>query len=61
MSDTSKKPTHIAFHVKNLNDDKSFWTRVGAAWEHKDGKGLSVQLDCIPVDGRLELRIPEDK
>jgi hypothetical protein len=32
---------------------KSFWTRIGAAWDHDDGKGLSIQLDLVPVnDGR---------
>jgi hypothetical protein len=32
--------------------------RDGAAWPNKDGKGLSVQLDVLPIDGRLMLREP---
>ncbi len=31
-----KPPAYIAWHV-NGRDKKSFWTRVGAAWDHKDG------------------------
>ena len=56
---TSKTPTHIAYQVREGNE-KGFWTRIGAAWAHKDGKGLSIQLDCIPLDGRITLRIPSD-
>jgi hypothetical protein len=38
-----------------------FWTRIGAAWEHKDGKGLTVQLDLVPVNaGRIVLRTPAE-
>ena len=28
--------------------EKSYWTRIGAAWEHKDSKGLSIQLEMVP-------------
>jgi len=26
------------------SDEKSFWTRVGSAWPHGDGKGLNIQI-----------------
>ncbi|MFH1812181.1 MAG: hypothetical protein ABIJ09_25820 [Pseudomonadota bacterium] len=35
--------------------DKSYWTRVGVAFINKDDS-LNVQLDCLPVDGRLHIR-----
>ena len=42
--------------------DKGFWTRIGVAWAHKDGKGFDVQLDGLaPLDGRIVLRMPEPK
>lgn len=50
------KPTHVAYHVKAGKDGKALWQRIGAAWLHKDGQGLSLQLDSLPVDGRIELR-----
>jgi hypothetical protein len=66
MSDTSntssKTPTHIVYHVRDgANGQNGFWTRIGAAWAHKDGKGFNVQVECVPLDGRLSLRIASEK
>ena len=56
----AKAPALIAFHVAEKND-KSFWTRIGAAWDHEDGKGLTLQLDLVPVaGGRIVLRVPSE-
>ena len=38
-------------------DGKSYWTKVGAAFENRDGS-WSVVLDAIPVNGRLQIREP---
>jgi hypothetical protein len=54
---SSKSPTHIAYQVRDRNDQTSFWTRIGAAWAHSDGKGFNVQLESIPLDGRVTLRL----
>lgn len=54
----SKPPAFIAWHVRK-KDDKSFWTRIGAAWDHKDGEGLTLQLETVPIDGRIILRVPQ--
>lgn len=32
-----KAPQLIAYHVAERGEDKSFWTRIGAAWDHDDG------------------------
>jgi hypothetical protein len=54
-----KAPALIAYHVADRGEDKSFWTRIGAAWDHEDGKGLTLQLDLVPVNGgRIVLRVP---
>jgi hypothetical protein len=29
------------------------WTKVGAAFPHKEGPGFSIELCAIPLDGRL--------
>jgi hypothetical protein len=38
-------------------DDKNHkaksWTKVGAAFPHKDGIGFSIELRAMPLDGRL--------
>lgn len=49
-------PKYDAFLVReNASGGKSHWYRIGAAWPHRDGKGLSV--DLVPY-GRVELREP---
>ena len=58
MSD-NQKPTHKVFVVEERgegDDADAFWTRVGSAWAHKDGKGFNVVLSALPVNGRLVLR-----
>jgi len=56
-----KTPSHIAYHVRDREGGKGFFTRIGAAWQHKDGKGFNVQLDCVPLDGRISLRVASEK
>ncbi len=57
-----KAPAFIAYHVAERGKDKSFWTRIGAAWTHEDGKGMSLTLDLVPIDGgRIVLRVPSEK
>ena len=59
MSD-NKKPTHKVFVVEEREgegkDEDAFWTRVGSAWPHKDGKGYNIVLSALPLNGRLVLR-----
>lgn len=52
-----RKPTHAIYHVRGEGKD-AYWTRVGAAWIHEDGEGLSLALDFVPVNdaGRLVVR-----
>lgn len=52
----TQPPALIAYHVAERGE-KNFWTRIGAAWDHEDGKGLTIQLDLVPVNGgRIVLR-----
>jgi hypothetical protein len=57
----SKAPTHIAYHVRERKGDKGFWTRIGAAWPHADGNGFNIQVDIMPLDGRITLRVASEK
>ena len=58
----SKAPTHIAYAVRDgRNGGKGYWTRIGAQWPHKDGKGFDLQLECVPLDGRVSIRIAAEK
>ena len=58
---TSKQPTHRVYAVtKTEGADKGFWTTIGAAWAHQDGKGFNVKLDYLPLNG-AEIVIREPK
>ena len=35
------------------------WTKIGAAFPHKDGIGFSIELKAFPVDGRLVVLPPD--
>lgn len=54
----NERPSHKVFTVedKDGDDDKGFWTRIGSAWPHKDGKGINIVLSALPLNGRLVLR-----
>lgn len=49
-------PVLIAFSVKRGGrNKKAIWTRIGQAYPHETGAGLTVVLDAIPPDGRVVL------
>ncbi|MBX9653870.1 hypothetical protein K2Y11_09675 [bacterium] len=61
-SNGSKSPSHIAYQVRDRGEGKKgFWTRIGSAWVHQDGKGFNVQLEVVPLDGRITLRVASEK
>jgi hypothetical protein len=35
------------------------WTRIGAAFPHKEGPGLSIELRAFPIDGHLVVLPPD--
>ena len=60
------KPTYLVYHVADReqdgsNEKSSFWTKIGAAWPHKDGKGFNLFVEMLPLDGRLVLREREER
>ncbi|MBI1380953.1 MAG: hypothetical protein GC161_07695 [Planctomycetaceae bacterium] len=57
----SNAPSHAAYHVRDREGAKSIWTRLGSAWAHADGQGFSIQVDAVPLDGRLTLRVFTEK
>lgn len=56
----SKSPSHVAYQIRD-GKDKGYFTRIGAAWPHKDGKGFNIQIECVPLDGRITLRVVSEK
>src|SRR5580658_9864591 len=35
------------------------WTKIGAAFPHKEGLGFSIELKAFPMDGRLVVLPPD--
>ena len=55
----SNKPTLYAYAVKDRGrNQKAIWTRIGAAWPHDKGAGLTILLDFLPVEPRIVLVEP---
>jgi hypothetical protein len=58
MSNT--QPTLIAYSVKEREGKQAIWTKIGAAFPHGKGKGLTIQLDALPLGDSIVLREPKD-
>ncbi len=57
LQPSNKSPTYIAFKVTQRKEgERPFWTRIGVGFLHRDGGGLNLLLDCLPLDGRITLR-----
>jgi hypothetical protein len=59
ITSVPKAPDFIAWHVQSKGE-KNYWTRVGASWKHKDDKGMTLQLESLPIGGRIVLREPSE-
>jgi hypothetical protein len=61
--DMTNKPTLIAYSVKDRGQGrkaKSVWVRIGGAWPFESGApGYTIQLDALPLDGRIVLAEPK--
>lgn len=57
---TSNAPSYIAYQVREgKSNSKGFWTRIGVAWTSRDEKGFVIQLNAVPLDGKIILRLPD--
>jgi hypothetical protein len=54
-------PVLIAYVVKDRPGKKSRWLRIGVAFPHDKGSGLTVILNALPLnfDGRIVLVEPK--
>ncbi len=57
----TNKPAYIAYHVRDGQGEKGFFTRIGVAFPNRDGKGFNILLDVAPLDGKITLRLPTEK
>jgi len=60
-TETKAAPAYRIFCVTK-DGEKSIWQEIGAAWKHKDGKGLNLQFKALPLpEGEIVLREPKAK
>ena len=57
----SKKPSYIAYSIREREGKDSKWTEIGVAFAHDDGKGFTILTDVAPLNGRITLRVPSEK
>jgi hypothetical protein len=61
---TSTETRYDAFSVREYQvagETRSEWTKVGVAFANKDGKGFNLLLQAFPVDGKVTVRLHEEK
>ena len=60
MSTEANKPVYHAYIIPER--EGAGWIKIGAAWPHRDGSGINIQLDLTVTPAtRLVLRKPDDK
>jgi hypothetical protein len=62
---TQTKPRLEVFVVENWKNaegaEQANWSKIGICFPHKDGKGYNVELQALPVGGKLVIREFEQK
>lgn len=54
-------PVLIAYGVKKArNSGRNIWRRIGEAFPHEEGAGLTLALNALPSDGRIILLEPDE-
>ena len=54
-TETINSPAFMLYRVVGNGKDAN-WTKIGAAWPNKDGKGFSILCDAVPLQGRIVMR-----
>jgi len=55
---TTKKPAFIAYAVTG-EGKQTFWTRIWSAWPHQASEGFNIELNALPMNGRIVLMLPK--
>jgi hypothetical protein len=57
----TNRPSFIAYAVRQRNDgEKAVWTAIGVAWPHKKDVGFNIELEAMPLEGRIVLMPPTE-
>jgi hypothetical protein len=50
-----KGPSHGIYVVQGEGENAR-WIKIGAAWKNKDGKGMNLILDSLPLTNKVVVR-----
>jgi len=59
-TNNKKRPTHTIYKVTGEGEATKF-VKVGVGFPHKDGQGLALVFDGIPVEGRIAVRVNRER
>ncbi len=54
-TETTNSPAFILYRVEG-NGQNASWTKIGAAWPNRDGKGFNIRCEAVPLQGRIVMR-----
>lgn len=54
-TETTNSPAFRLYRVDGNGPDAR-WTKIGAAWPKRDGKGFNILCDAVPLQGRIVMR-----
>lgn len=54
-SSEKKAPSHGVYVVQGEGDNAR-WFKIGAAWSNKDGKGMNLIFDALPMTNKVVVR-----
>ena len=57
--DQNNLPTHNVYTVTG-EPENAIWTKVGAAWSHKDNKGMTQSISLLGLQTKLVIREVKD-
>lgn len=50
-----RKAVYVVKDIEGPEGKRGYWTRIGTAFVNRDGS-LNVELEALPVSGRLHIR-----
>lgn len=56
MTDNSNNRPAFRLYTVQGDNDQARWTDIGVAWPTRDGKGFTLKLNALPLDGRIVMR-----
>lgn len=56
MSNTNTNRPQFRLYSVSGEGEAARWTDIGVAWKTRDGKGFTLSLNALPLNGRIIMR-----